>query len=463
MSWYNEGAEVPGMNAGYSKQRWQKDYDEYLRRIEQYKGTSFYQELLNNPYYQYQEYDGNIFQQLWSDFTGNTNYIDKFYNDRKTSGDEYFSSVIDRMRQQQYDDPIAQVQRRQNAGLNDALNGGEAIGSGTPGEVTPDDTPPPTPEDNTLNTAVSVASIGFSLFQSGMSMVAFFQDFAGKNLENGLKDITLTGSAYDQAIKMLAGSSSLPGTREEYDSLSEDEKAGLDDQLIQQLDASLSKGNYKNMYSTRAARKLMGVLRGVVSYDKDGKPTLAYETYRSKLLAERYGAHKEAAGVIGTAGFHESLLSFGENIANTFGAIDLHIQQAQERIANAHAASAESRAGYEVEYYGTTVDGVSVATSDAKAAIAGNTATQAAAENQKILEDLRKSVNEEFDALRKIADSKSGLEGVILKLLIPYAHARVMQVISDGLIGTAAGAAGKFLGGKSLNPALQSVPVGATP
>lgn len=445
MAWIDYGTGAPGRNSGYSKKRWQQDYDEYLQRIEQYKGTSFYNELLNNPYMQYQEYDGNIFQQLWSDFTGNTNYIDKFYNDRKTSADEYLAQIIDAQREQAYNEPAAQLARRQAAGLNDDLNGGQNIDSGASPEVAPDDTPPDSPADNTLEVATQVASIGMNLFQSGLSLVSFFQDYAGKQIANAGADLTLTGEGYDQAIKMLAGSSSLPGTRAEYDALTEEEKAGLDDTLIQELEASLKTDNRKGMYQTRTARRLMKTLRGVVSYDSNGKPTLAYEAYRSKLLAERYGAHKQAAEAIGTPGFSEDILAFGNNIADTFGKIDLAVRQAQQKLVAAQARTAESGAAYTEQYNGTVVDGMTVAQADARAAIAGDQATVVASENAKIISDLQLSINQEFDNLRQIAQNKGGFEGMILKLLIPYAHARVMQVIQDGLIGTAAGVAGKFL------------------
>lgn len=431
MAWIDYGNGAPGRNAGYSKQRWQQDYDAYLARIEQYKGTAFYDQLLNNPYMQYQEFDGNIFQQLWSDFTGNTQYIDNFYNDRKTSADEYMSQVMEAARQQGYNDPSSELARRRAAGLNDDLNGGQAIGAGETGSVVPDETPPAPPEDNSLQVAGQVASLGMSLFQSGLSMITFLQDVAGKRLDNGMKDLALTGEGYDQAIKMLAGSSSMPGSRAEYDALSEDEKAGLDDQLIKQLEASLVSSDRKSMYQTRTARRLMGHLRGVVSYDKDGKPTLAYEAYRSKLLAERYGSHKEAAEVIGTPGFSENVMDFGKQIADTYGAIDLAIRKAQKRIDEARARSAEVGADYDVSRLGSDLGAAEKA-----AGIAEAGARQTQAENVKIIEDMRKEINEQFDALWEFAKTKQGLEGLILRLLIPSARSQTEQIINQGFGAT---------------------------
>lgn len=439
----------------YSRKRWQQDYDDYLARIKPYEGSSFYQELLNNPYFQYQDFQGNFFQGIWANTTGDYSAWDKFYNDRKTSGDEYLAQILDAQRQQQYDSPAAQVQRRAAAGLNDDLNGGQAVGSGEAAQAVPDDTPPPSEHQDPLAVTSEIMSVGFQLFQSGMSMFSFLQDMKGKSIANASADIGLTEQGYDSMLKILAGNSSMPSTREEYEGLSEEEKAGLDDQLIQSLDAAIKNGEYKHMFSTRRAKSLMKVLRGNISYDKNGKPTLAYQAYRNKLLAQAYGDHKTAAGVIGTPGYSDDLIKFGEAIGNTYGQIDLHIQQALEKIRNAQARSAEAQADYDEG--ALTNDRGSM---DAAAAIAGDQATISAEKNRKIIEDMRKSINAEFDKLRQVAESKGGLEGMILKLLIPYARARTEQIINQGILPTVGGAASSFFGpGKITMPSLQSQPV----
>ena len=86
----------------YARKRWQQDYDDYLKRIEQYKGSSFYNELLNNPYYQFQDFQANFFQGVWANTFDDYSAWDKFYNDRKTSGDEYLAQIIDAIATQIY-------------------------------------------------------------------------------------------------------------------------------------------------------------------------------------------------------------------------------------------------------------------------------------------------------------------------------------------------------------------------
>lgn len=418
----------------YARSRWQKDYDDYLARIEQYKNTPFYQELLNNPYYQFQDYQGNFFQGVWANTFDDFSPWDKFYNERKTSGDEYLAQILEAQRVQQYSDPSAEVARRKQAGLNDDLSGGSSIGTGDPGSVIPDETPPVADPNDPLATAQTVvgvaSSIGqlaFNFFQSGMSLFSFVQDSIGKSLGNADLDIDLTGKGYEQMIGILAGSSSLPETKDQYEALTEEQKKGLDDSLIEELDAAIKTGSLKGMYQTRRAKRLMKVLRGVVSYDANGKPTLAYEAYRSKLLAQRYGDHKTAAGVIGTPGFDESVVKFGQAISDTFGKIDLAIQKAQQRITEAQARSSEAQASYD---QGLLTN--ELGASDRAARQAQGSLTVSASENQKIIEDMRKSINKEFEELQNKANSIGGIEGMILKLLIPYSRARTEQIIQQG-------------------------------
>lgn len=433
----------------YSIDRHTRDYQDYLARIEPYKGSTFYEQLKNNPYMTYQKAPLNFFQGLWSNITGDSSFEDRFYNERQTSALEYMEQVLDAQRQQNYDDPAAQLARRRSAGLNDDLNGGEAIGTGTPGEAVPDETPPETPYSDAISVAGRVAQGSFELFQSAASLFGFFQDIAGKRLDNAAKDIALTDSGYDSIIKLLAGSSALPETRDEYEGFSEAEKKSLDDELFDTLEKTYKFGDMKDMYSTKRVKRLMKLLRGTAQYDKDGRPTLAYQAYRDKLLAQRYGDHKTTAGVIGTPGFSEDVLEFGSKIAETYGAIDLAIRDADKRIKEASARSGEAQAGYDETYYGTVVDGVSVAQSDARAAIAGNVASEQQAKNQKIVEDVMAQINGEFDKLNQWAKSGNDLKHVIMRLLIPYARARIMDIINNGLMNTLTGTASNSAGAAS--------------
>lgn len=424
----------------YARSRWQQDYDAYLARIEQYKGTTYYDQLLNNPYYQFQDYSANWMQSIWASMTGQTTAWDQFYNDRKTSGDEYMSQVLDAMRQERYNDPQAEVARRTAAGLNDALNGGQQIGSGETGEVAPDETPPvPVPHDAGLP---DVASMGFQLFTGIMNFGSFVQEFSGKAIDNAMKDVALTDSGFDSMIKILAGSSEMPGSADDYKELSEEERNALDLSMIQQLDKAVKEGSLGDMYSTRRAKKLMKMMKGVVSYDKNGKPTLAYQNYRSKLLAERYGSHEKAAQSMGNIAFSEDLATFASNIADKFGQIDYAIRQYQQKVA-------EMDAKYAQEYYGTEVDGQTVGTADARAAIAGDTASQAESALSRNKAQLDNELESIFNSL--LNDCKSGSEWyhVAGRFLIPVARAAVYRLLNSQVSGS------KMIGPKGITKVLK--------
>lgn len=422
----------------YGRSRWQQDYDAYLSQIEQYKGTSFYQQLLNNPYYQYSDYSGGWLKALWGSMTKDYSSIDKFYADRKMAGDEYLAQVLDSMRQQQYDDPAAQVARRKAAGLNDELNGGSQIGSGETPPVAPDDTPPTAP-DPSAETGLQIASLGFEVFTGIMNFGSFIQEFSGKSIANAAADFDLTEKGYDSLVKILAGSSSMPGSIDEYQGMSEEDRLALDKGLIDQLDAAIASGTLGDMYSTKRAKKLSKMLRGQIMYDKDGRPTLAYERFRSQLLAERYGSHEKAAESMGSIAFDEDLATFASNIAEKFGQLELNIRQYEEKMA-------KYQAKYSQEYYGTQVDGETVGTADAKAAVAGDLASIETSETEALRAELDRQIDEMFGELKKDCDNGDKWFHVAGKFLLPIARAAVYRLLNGQLsFGAAAGKSGLAL------------------
>lgn len=422
--------------SGYYKHRWSQDYKAYMERIKQYEGTSFYEQLVNNPYYQWQEYSGGFLEGLWSNMTGNYAGADKFYNDRMTAGDEYMSQILNAMHTEAYNDPAAQVQRRNAAGLNSDLNGGSGISSGDAGQVVPDDTPPTTPEPS--NDLASVASLGFQFFSQVMSFGSFIQEMAGKNISNAMADINLTDQGYDSLVKIMAGSSSLPATLDEYEGLSEEDRLAMDKGLIQQLEASLKTGELSGMYDTRRAKKLVKMLKGTIMHDKNGKPTLAYEQYRSKLLAARYSDHQSTAGVMGNLAFSEDLAEFASQTADIFGKVNKAILDAQSALATAQAK-------YQQEYNSTVVDGETVAVADAKAAIAGDQAAVEQAEYAKIKAQLDRQIDELFQELSDACKGGSKWYHIAGKFLVPIGRALVYKLLNSSVsFGSTPGKNGGF-------------------
>lgn len=413
--------------SGYAKHRWYMMYQDYLKRIEPYKGTSYYEQLLNNPYYQYADYGHSWFEGIWSNLTNNFGGVDKFYSDRQTSGDEYFNQVLDSMRQQAYNSPGAQASREAAAGVNVDLTGGQQISPGEASEVMPDDTPPVSPEVSDASEFMEVANLGFQFFTQVMSMGSFLQEMTGKSIQNAAADMALTDQGYDSLVKIMAGSSSLPGSIDEYEGMSEEDKLAMDKGLIRELDAAISSGQLKGMYSTKRARQLVKLLRGSIQYDKNGKPTLAYETYRSKLLAERYKSHESAAGVIGNIAFSEDLGEFGSQIADIFGRVN-------QAILNAERTMKEAEAKYASEYYNTTgEDGMTVGKADALAAISGDVADVAQAEYAAIKADLDKQMDAMFQEISDVCSKGKEWYHTVGKLLIPVCRSLVYRLLNSSV------------------------------
>ena len=418
--------------ADQAKSYWQAQRDAYLEKIKPYEGTEFYQQLLDNPYYQYQEFSPTFWQQLWSGMTSDYSPMHTFYNDRATSGDEYLSQVLDTMRQQNYNDPANQLLRRERAGLNDALSGGSQIGAGDPAGVVPDETPPV--QQPPTNEIATVMTVGFDLFKNILSFGHTIQSMVGTSIDNAAKDIQLTDSGYDSILKMLAGSSSLPATREEYDALTEDQKKSMDDELFDSLEAAIKTGQLGDVYSTRKAKRLVKLMRGQIMYDKDGNPTLAYQRYRSKLLAERYEDHEKAAKSMGNVAFDEDLAQFASSIADKFGSVDLAIRKAQQKIA-------ESEASYSEQYYNTQGVGpdgepITVGQADALSDISGDVADIESAARRKVQAQLDKELDEIFASLLNECKGSDKWYHVIARFLIPIARASIYRTLDSSFTTT---------------------------
>ena len=119
----------------------------YWQAIQQYKGSSFYDALLNNPFLVSNNngYSPNLWQSigaLFGDHSGESAY----YEDLRSKANQYLQSQVEAMRQQDYDDPKNQVARMKSAGLNPDLDGGSSISPGNAAENDqPMSGPPPVP------------------------------------------------------------------------------------------------------------------------------------------------------------------------------------------------------------------------------------------------------------------------------------------------------------------------------
>lgn len=376
----------PNANTPQSWQDWYNNV--YLPAAEKYRGTEYENQVFHNPYAQYQDSGGSVVGNLLSNsvfgnvlnaftlgLSGNIGESlnqttqNKFMTDRQQAAMEELSRIEGLVQQNQYNSASAQVTREIAAGLNPNLIGlqGEAAAQ-NPG---PNETAAPggaTEAGAGTDAVVQQLGQGVTSFFSGMlNLYTFFQESEARQIANTSGDIQLLDSVYETAVKQAAGLSGLPSTREEYDALSDADKLSVDETVYENLQASISNGYYKSMGLNRRAQRMLKRMTGQVMYDKDGKPTLAFQQQRAAMLKGFYGDTLEAGKAAGHPAMvdPENFASVMEQCATFFGEYEDKLMTAQKQIADlmaplysaqkrqaeAAATSAEAQAEYESALY----------------------------------------------------------------------------------------------------------------
>lgn len=385
----NAVAEGTGSIQSTAQLSWNDWYNNvYLPAAEKYRGTEYENQVFNNPYAQFQEAGGSVVGNLLanSDFGNVLNALtfgltgsigsslndttqNKFMTDRQQAAMEELSRIEGLVQQNQYNSAASQVQREIAAGLNPNLIGlqGEAAAQ-NPG---PNEEAAPggaTQAGEGTDAVVQQLGQGVSSFFSGMlNLYTFFQESQSRSISNTASDIQLLDTVYETAVKQAAGLSGLPSTREEYDALSDADKLSVDETVYENLKESVASGRYKSMGLNRRALNMLKRMTGQVMYDKDGKPTLAFQQQRAAMLKGFYGDTLEAGKSAGhpTMSDPENFASVMEQCATFFGEYEdklmtaqkqiadlmAPLYQAQERQAKAAAQSAEAQAEYESALY----------------------------------------------------------------------------------------------------------------
>ena len=368
---------TPEGEPSYS-QRWQNWYNNvYLPAIEKYKGTTYYQQLLSNPYAQYQDSgqsavgklfdpNGGFWNKVLNGLTlglGNTigDSVDnaaqeKLNASRQQAAMEELSRIEGLMQQNQYNSSASQVARDTAAGLNPDLvgasGGAEAADNPGPNE-TASPLDPAAAQQMAMESVQGIAGMAQNFLGGFMNMAQFFQDYESRSIGNAAGDMELLNSVYDTAVKQAAGMSGLPGTLDEYNKLSDEEKLGADQTVYDTLQAAIKDGSLGSMVLNRRAKSMLKKMTGRVMYDKEGKPTLAFQQQRAAMLKAFYGDTLDAGKAAG-----HPVMSDPENMAKViemsvkfFGdyedkimAFNKKVIDYQQRISAAQARSAEAGA-----------------------------------------------------------------------------------------------------------------------
>lgn len=353
---------------------WNSWYAEYMQRIEQYRGTQYYDILKNNPYASYLPYSPTVGDSIASAL-GSSAAEDRFYQDRINNAEEYFSQWLAEINQRQYNSTPAAVARDAQAGINDTLSGSTS-GQGDAGTPVPDENPPSfDPSD--AATSSSLGTIG-NIAQLGMSFCNGILGFAKGCQELGMNVIQrstmLTGMAdsmYDFVLKTEADGMEFPSSSINPETGEVDWSSIPAFNVNKPVPAGFS-GEQARLY--RAMRNSL--------YDKDGRPTSALQEAWRRRVAGAAKDTLDTAKSFSMPGFSfEDFASFSGKIGEQLTSFEIGMQQFSARLkqleytyqlqtsessieaTNAENGARQSEAEYSLDYY-SNMDGSVVAGQD---------------------------------------------------------------------------------------------------
>lgn len=177
-----------GYNNAYSD-KW------YWDAIQQYKGTSWYDQLASNPYLV--ENNAAFYNDSWRDFLwqafGNNDAERNYYGGLRNQANQYLSDILAQMRQQEYDSAASQVERERAAGINPDISGGQTI---TPGAAAENDQPAGDfPAVSTAPAFSEVVEYGLNFVTSVFGLVEGIQGMIGNQGKLAAQDIANHSSA----------------------------------------------------------------------------------------------------------------------------------------------------------------------------------------------------------------------------------------------------------------------------
>lgn len=442
--WLDRVAALQQMSSsGGQLSSWDNYLLSYYNRIQPYQGTRYYDLLVNNPYLN-REFGGTTIGNILGDSNGDSmwsygnNFLStflnaltfgasgaignslndtaasQFYQSQASSADEEFARILSMKEQDEYNSPASQMARQKAAGINTSLASAENIPASS--GAGPDETASPlggaeiaAAQEGQLQ---QIAGFASSFVGGCLNLYQFFQDAKGRSIGNSASDIQLADTVYNYAVKTAAGLSGLPGTRAEYDALTEDEKLGADQTVFETLQAALKTGDLGSMQLDRRARSMLKRMTGRVMYDKDGKPTLAFQAQRAAMLKQFYGDTLDAGKSAGhpVMSTPEDFVSVIEKSMTFFGDFESKVREAQMKLQDinvryqsAQAVSAEAQSSYDKGMYSEELGSTEA---DAR---------QAEAAQRKITAELDSYLDKQLDTLMDSLDDY-GIGGKIAKI-----------------------------------------------
>lgn len=355
--------------------------DDYLSAIEQYKDKDFYQYLLNNPYLagNQAEFTPNFLQML-SESLGDFSARRSYYGNLQSLRSEWLSNSLEQFRQQEYNEPINQVNRERLAGINPDL----APGMISPGAAAQNDQPlgsAPAMQAPGSSSIGDIANLGQSFLGSVFSVVSSLQSLRSVGLENKLRTLQVSSGFTDVAKDMLE-----TGVTEFWNGL--DNAADITNvfesgEFIDSLTKQFSNRLRSLPVSSRDKKRIRGILDDLI-YSKNDDGVRSYSTYFQSLVNDSISKLKssrnnlvKSSGLVGSDTSDTKALSFiGSKIYRPIIDAELELQRIQLK--------------YNTEYLSTPGLGAN-----------RGAAENAAYQMQKEMLDVKKRLTNAFSAINK--------------------------------------------------------------
>lgn len=320
--------------------RWQSWYNDYMQRIEQYKGTEYYDRLLNNPYISFQQFNPSAMGKL-DKFFGGTDGSAAFYNDRENNANEYLAGILSEIQQNSRNSTSQQVARDQAAGFNDSLTG--QVANGTPAATPQDDAAPPSPGvtgAEAAESASSFANAGMNFISGIIGLAQSLQSMGLMSVQKSAALTSLSDNVYNFTLKTTADELGLPeiGPDGKYD------YSQVSDKVLEAVTKSAKRAS---PFGNRRADKLYRQMRGRITFDKEGRPTSALQRAWSENLNKTSQNLTEAAKNAALPGFSfdaDDFGSFVKSVGDSLVNYQLKLVELEAKVAENDAIISELQA-----------------------------------------------------------------------------------------------------------------------
>lgn len=366
--------------------------------------NSDYQQLLDANPYRNPDYRESPWQKFLK-FLGFRTQADAYAENMQIQANEYDAQIAQKQYDEQYNDPLNQVARMRNAGLNPDIDGGSSIDSGSAQNLGED---PSTPMQSTgeEQQLMDFANGLMNIFSTAIGLTSGVQGIARNRIQNNLlrlqTDNDMTAFA-KQMFPYFLPDSDAPNIL--------DDGTALSWQAIAKQNASIFAGSLNKKNQKSFMNKIQSFWNGAL-----GKAE-SYEDMQ-KLLQTKFGYDVAK----GTYGDPESDLFgiFAEELANLNKQIIKESKNAD--LATAKGATAEGN--YNAEYF-NSLDGSTIAKAE-----------NAQAEFNALNIDMNKILNESLDRLIQKIDERAkegGLGGGLSNIALSLIGIFRLMITTQGL------------------------------